>query len=316
MPKLSVIVPCYNAERYIPDCLESIGRQTVGSYEIVFINDGSRDGTADILDGIAAVRPDVKVVHKPNGGVSSARNAGLDVASGEWITFVDVDDKIKPDAFEHMLGVAAADDDAVFAGFEIYHNGILSNRIPPYKCRSLDNIAMAAELFAPSDYTYQGFICSKLYRRDIIEKNKIRFVEGIKYNEDRLFTFTYLAYAGKGTYTTKPVYEYYLHGANAMAAVEGPGFTNFESDLDAFVEMSRIAPLYNSQMIVNLVRRGTLVSYRWNRRLNRQYGANCAETNRRLRKKLFSVAPKSFLIRFRLAELKGAMFSRIKNILR
>lgn len=103
MPQISVIVPVYNAERYLHRCVDSILSQTFSNFELLLINDGSKDSSGAICDEYAAKDPRVRVFHKENGGVSSARNLGLDNACGEWIAFVDSDDWISENYLESML---------------------------------------------------------------------------------------------------------------------------------------------------------------------------------------------------------------------
>ena len=101
MTEISVIVPVYNAEKYLPRCLRSIQEQTIfDQLEVVLIDDGSTDGSGELCDDFAARHANARVLHKENGGVSSARNAGLDVATGAFIGFVDSDDFIRRDAME------------------------------------------------------------------------------------------------------------------------------------------------------------------------------------------------------------------------
>ncbi|MDE6339933.1 MAG: glycosyltransferase [Muribaculaceae bacterium] len=294
MPIVSVIVPCYNGERWIRRCIASVLKQTIQDIEVIVVNDGSVDDTMSILAELQNLDSRVKVIDKVNGGVSSARNLGLLSAQGEWITFVDVDDEIVVDGIAKMLNLVTDDTEIVFAGYT--KNGNIMHRGGDRTILS-SNLALAKELFAPTDYPYLGNPWGKLFLRSIIEKHNIRFNESIKYNEDRLFTFKYLSYVKQGIYTTEPVYEYYLHGENAMAAIHGPNYWKFETDLDAFVEMNKIAPAYHSSEIIQLVRMGTIESYQWNLNLNIKYDNNNKATNRRLKKKLLSAMPRGFLFK-------------------
>lgn len=106
--KISVIVPIYNVEPYLRKCLDSIRYQTHEDMEVILVDDGSADGCAAICDAYAAMDERFQVIHKPNGGVASARNAGLDAATGEWIGFVDPDDYIEQDMYEYLLNHAMA----------------------------------------------------------------------------------------------------------------------------------------------------------------------------------------------------------------
>lgn len=103
-PRISIIVPIYHCESFLPKCLDSLTNQTYPNIEIILVDDGSTDCSADICDSYAARDSRIVVLHKQNGGVSSARNAGLAVATGEYITFVDADDWVAPDACEKMIG--------------------------------------------------------------------------------------------------------------------------------------------------------------------------------------------------------------------
>ena len=105
-PFLSVIVPVYNVESYLSRCVDSILVQKVDGMEIILVNDGSRDSSGTICDEYARKDSRIRVLHKENGGLSSARNAGLDICRGEYIAFVDSDDWIEPDAYEKMLKTA------------------------------------------------------------------------------------------------------------------------------------------------------------------------------------------------------------------
>lgn len=104
--KVSVIIPVYNIAQYLPSCLDSILAQTFTDFELLLINDGSTDATADICNRYSRIDSRIKVYHKPNGGVSSARNFGIEVADGEWIAFIDGDDYIVPDYLESLVGAS------------------------------------------------------------------------------------------------------------------------------------------------------------------------------------------------------------------
>lgn len=101
-PEISIIVPIYNVEKYLPKCIESILSQTFTNFELILVNDGSKDRSGIICDEYASKDNRIKVIHKENGGVSSARNSGVDLASGKYIGFVDPDDYIKKDMYERL----------------------------------------------------------------------------------------------------------------------------------------------------------------------------------------------------------------------
>lgn len=105
-PTISVIVPVYNVEKYLPKCIDSIIDQTYGKLDIILVNDGSSDGSSQICDEYAKKDRRIRVIHKNNGGLSSARNAGLDVANGQFIAFLDSDDWIEPEMYEVLLNLS------------------------------------------------------------------------------------------------------------------------------------------------------------------------------------------------------------------
>lgn len=107
MPKVSVIVPVYNAEKYLQECVDSILRQTLADLELILVDDGSTDSSPALCDRYAEQDARVKVIHKPNGRAASARNAGIRAASGDYVAFVDSDDWVSPEMYEKMLGTGA-----------------------------------------------------------------------------------------------------------------------------------------------------------------------------------------------------------------
>lgn len=106
MPKFSIIIPVYNAARYLRECLDSVVAQTYTDFEVICVDDGSTDGSGAILDEYAAKDRHFRVIHQPNAGAWAARNAALEVAQGEWITFVDADDRIRPGWLENAMALA------------------------------------------------------------------------------------------------------------------------------------------------------------------------------------------------------------------
>ena len=102
-PLLSVIIPVYNVEDYVARCVDSVLNQTYGNLEVILVDDGAKDSSGDICDTLALKDSRVRVIHKENGGLSSARNVGLDMATGEYITFVDSDDWLEADGYEHLM---------------------------------------------------------------------------------------------------------------------------------------------------------------------------------------------------------------------
>lgn len=287
MPSISIIIPCYNSASFLEQCLNSIRTQSFSDFEVFMINDGSSDTTGLIIDNFRDKDHRFKAIHKQNGGVSSARNEGLRAASGEWICFVDSDDTLKPDALKKMFSLTGNDCDIVVAGYETFNNKPF--KLPPNKTSIKSNVELALELFMPSDYKYLGYPWAKLFRRSVITDKNLFFDEALLYNEDRLFNLNFLLHAKKGAYTTEPVYNYYIRDNGAMASIKGPSYWKFETDLDAFIKMNDTARLLGSANLAELIRRQTYWSYQYNRHLNKIYGNNSSQTNRRLKSKIRTV---------------------------
>ena len=129
---ISIIVPVYKVEQYLEKCVNSISAQTYSNLEIILVDDGSPDKCGDICDSLAKKDNRIKVIHKPNGGLSSARNAGIDIASGQYIGFVDSDDSIEPYMYEKLLELIKHDSTklAVCAVNYVYEDGKKVNKTP------------------------------------------------------------------------------------------------------------------------------------------------------------------------------------------
>ena len=238
-PKISIIVPVYNTEKYLRQCVDSILNQSFKDFELLLIDDGSKDASGTICDEYATKDKRVRVWHQENQGVSVARNVGLEHAQGEWIYFPDSDDIIVEDAFETMIKMVSDSVDYVMCGYEVYdENGNCTYAITERNQRVITREEALVEMFAPTDYRYQGYLWNKLFRASIIKDNHLRFVKGIKFNEDRLYDVEYLCrIKGNVVYSTTPVYQYIERSNSAMSSLTQRFNPYFLTDLDAFVKM-------------------------------------------------------------------------------
>ena len=242
-PKISIIVPVYNTEKYLRHCLDSILNQSFQDFELLLIDDGSKDRSGKICDEYAEKDKRISVWHQENQGVSVARNVGLEHAQGEWIYFPDSDDIVIENALEIMMKMCVEDIDYVMCGYEVYdENGNCSYAIPERQERVISREDALMEMFAPTDYRYQGYLWNKLFKASIIRDNNLRFVKGIKFNEDRLYNVEYLCCIIKGNvaYTTVPVYHYVERSSSAMASLSQRFNPAFITDLEAFVKMGDV----------------------------------------------------------------------------
>ena len=193
MPKVSIIIPAYNAEKVLARCLDSVLAQTFTDFELLVMDDGSKDGTAALCDAYAAKDARVRVVHKQNSGVSDTRNQALNLATGEYLQFLDADDWITPEAT--ALYVHAAEEnraDLVISDFYRVVDGWTARKgsIDEEGVLSREEFA-ACMAKSPADY-YYGVIWNKFYRRELVEKYKLRMDEKLRWCEDFIFNLEYI----------------------------------------------------------------------------------------------------------------------------
>ncbi|MBE6453854.1 MAG: glycosyltransferase [Alphaproteobacteria bacterium] len=180
MSKISVIVPVYNVEQYLPQCLDSIINQTYKNLEIICVDDGSPDNSGKILDEYAKKDKRIKVIHQENGGLSVARNTGLDNATGEWVSFIDSDDYIALDFYENLISAAnKSDTDVVQCGHSVFSTQI--DKTFSYKSKIVEGFVNIIKNLK------RGYVWNKLWKRELIESNNLRFYPKI-YIEDILFS--------------------------------------------------------------------------------------------------------------------------------
>lgn len=186
-PLISVIIPAYNAQRWIMQSCASVMAQTYQNLELIVVNDGSGDGTYGILEEIAKDHSAVRVIHKENGGVCRARNTGLDAAQGDYVAFLDADDLMVPDALEKLYGAIQAHDADISVGWKtnMRSNGELLGC--PYQRESYVLSGTQGLEYSLTDHPSMYAVWGKLYRRSLIED--IRFVEGKRIHEDSFFVF-------------------------------------------------------------------------------------------------------------------------------
>ena len=211
-PLISIIVPIYNVEKYLSKCIESILEQTYTNFELILVNDGSPDKCGRICNEYAKKDSRIKVIHKKNGGLSSARNIGIDVAKGEYLGFVDSDDYIEPYMYEYLLK-AALDNECSLSVCNInyvFEDGKILNKVTNASDEVLNFVEAITEM-----NTYKKFdmgAWSKLYKKDLFKN--IRFPEG-KLSEDFYIMYKIFDRAQKVAYVSTPCYNY-LQRANSI----------------------------------------------------------------------------------------------------
>lgn len=241
--KFSIIVPAYNAEKYLRECLDSLSRQSYEGFEVIIIDDGSTDQTSDICSKYADKDAKFRVIKKKNGGVSSARNLGLENANGEWVLFLDSDDILLPSSLE-FLGKSIDDNPSsvmhIWGWQEFSDEGRTREMFFSDLSSQVSVRDIRKRLFKGDPY--MGYVWNKAFKRDLI--GHIRFAEDIKYNEDRLFVFEYLTelLLNNGvTCVNERLYQYRVHNDSAMSQFESVLSYDLLTDLEAFQRMAVIA---------------------------------------------------------------------------
>ena len=211
LPLISVIVPVYKVENYLDKCIRSITEQTYRNLEIILVDDGSPDRSGAICDAWAERDGRIKVIHKENGGGGLARNVALDASAGALIAFVDSDDYIAADMFEHLYGLMDGDVDIVECAYveTIGDDVDFSEGSGSVTAYSKED-AMAAHI---QDTVFRQLIWNKLYRRKVVQD--VRFPVGTKI-DDEFFTYQVLGNAGKLVLSDRVCYAYRQQPSSIM----------------------------------------------------------------------------------------------------
>lgn len=214
---ISIIIPVYNSEKYLVCCLEHIINQTYQNIEIILIDDGSKDGSSKICDEYARKDKRIKVIHKQNNGAAAARNTGLDIASGEYIAFVDSDDYIELNMYQEMMKVNQQYDcDLVLC--DCYKENESTKIIFTHDIREgyYDKDMLYKEYFPTLlmtnsvDYPPTISNCVCLFKRKLIEENNLRYKEGMRFSEDLLFGSQAAYYTSSFYYMKNKAFYHYV----------------------------------------------------------------------------------------------------------
>ena len=222
--KISVILPCYNVEKYLSACLDSLMAQSMRDFEVILVDDGSRDHSLAVARRYAERDDRIQVFSQANQGVSAARNLGLSHATGEWVTFVDGDDELPPDAFETLLSGAAEKVDMVVCPHETFDEQGHVRPVWPdthWPRKQGERKKHAAALRLIEGDCVLNIMCGKLIRRALIERERLRLVSGLKMAEDALFNLEAVLCAREIAYVHRIAYRYRLHAASATGSRQG-----------------------------------------------------------------------------------------------
>lgn len=209
---LSVIVPAFNAIDYLEDCITSIIGGSYRNFEIILIDDGSTDGTSELCDSLKEKYAEIRVFHTENHGISSARNLGLENAAGKFIGFVDSDDTVSPNMFEALVHAMISGVQLAACQFVRCVRNVVPNAdTEPLQYITTNQVGAAAHILRGS---YGPYVWNKLYRKDILDANSIRFLINSQGAEDQFFNASYLQYCEKATFLNQKMYNYITTGGS------------------------------------------------------------------------------------------------------
>ena len=234
-PLISIIVPVYNVEKYLPRCLDSIGSQTYPNWECILVNDGSSDSSGAICDEYAQKHSRFIVYHKNNGGVSSARNLGLEKMKGEWCTFVDADDVLLHNALDTYVSYISDEIDNVLASYMRVSDDLKVLEKSENEFHDVIDYESALKDFYQSKIgMFNGFIWNRLFRSSVIKNKRIRFNEKIYIKEDGLFIVEFLCASKRSVYQTSNVIYYYVQNESSVMNRLSDSFNpKYFTDIDA-----------------------------------------------------------------------------------
>ncbi len=257
-PLISIIIPVYNAEKYLRQCLDSVVAQTYTNWECLLIDDGSKDSSGAICDEYAEKDSRFRVFHKENGGVSSARNLGIEKAKGEFIAFYDSDDTIPFDSLKVLyLSLSNSKRDSVVGNYKKVYSEekkLCSNTFEENSERLVEDVLKLFFVY-PRDM-FQGYLWNRLFYKKVIADNDIRFNESIKYKEDGLFLVSYILKSGKPVVCVPDiVYNYYVRENSAMGILNKSFSKDYFTNLDArLLILNEIRDSKCSKEIVDLAK--------------------------------------------------------------
>ena len=208
MDKVSIILPVYNVERYLPKCIESLLIQQYGNLEILLVDDGSTDASGDICDYYSKEDIRIQVIHQKNAGVAAARNTGIKKATGKYVCFIDADDWVPKDAIYFMVNGICENNADICVGsiVRIFPQTKITMAVTDKLVLISDLGKVAEEIFRKDSPLV--YLAAKLYRMDIIRKFSLKYDESMKIFEDACFVFSYLNYCNSIRFISENVYFY------------------------------------------------------------------------------------------------------------
>jgi glycosyltransferase involved in cell wall biosynthesis len=250
-PKISVIIPVYNTEKYLQRCIESVLKQTFDNFELLLINDGSIDNSGLVCNKYAEQDTRVRVFHKENGGVSTARNFGIEQARGKYITFVDSDDWVEEKFLSSFFisGNEYLEKTFVICGI-LKDSKHTSNILHTIESNSVEKENFNSLFLDYNLYKY-GYAVAKLYNNRILQNYNIRFNKKLSNTEDLLFMLEYIQYIDKVQFLSSFLYHYVDYDDHLSLSKK---YYSYDAEYEAFNELktitTRLSENFNLSTIV------------------------------------------------------------------
>lgn len=238
---ITIIIPFYNSEKYIENCLYSVINQSYTNLEIILINDGSTDNSGNICKRIKDNR--IKYIDKINEGVSKSRNLGIKLSSGEYLCFIDSDDYIEKDYIQQFINHIKNDINIYIQGMNIIKNGIKC--VHNYANLGRQNIY---SIFKKNKLSHNGFACGKLYKKSFLISNNILFNANIKFSEDLIFILSCLIHTDSIYYIDSNSYNYIIRNNSASCKIY-----SFEAEYECYSTFKELLNNLSSTYKLNLI---------------------------------------------------------------
>ncbi|ASS63672.1 Putative glycosyltransferase EpsH [Bacillus velezensis] len=281
-PKMSVIIPVYNGEKYLCDCIDSVIGQTLKNIEVLVVDDGSTDATRNILRYYSTIDERVKPIYQANQGPGTARNTALKQARGEYVAFIDSDDWIEPEAYAIMYEAARENNaDIVFTDMRWDYEDETKSYTKSYSAKANEPIGRA-EIKATilTDFLYNGSYggVGKVIRRSVLDTHNITFPDGKYLGEDWLFNMDAFTYCRTAYYIDKPLYHYRQINDGSLMREYNPELFDSYIDSDTLERYAKRWGLYSEKVAVDLARRKCYIAV--NGCIQNEFKSGCRKTVR------------------------------------
>lgn len=249
IPKISLVIPVYNVEKFIKKALDSVLDQTFKDYEVIMVNDGSTDNSLNILKDYANKYENFHLVDQNNCGQGKARNNAIKVAKGEYIAFLDSDDFLAPDFFEVLYKNATKNDaDISCCNYYLYYDKSCKKVYMPFTAKTgiYSNQVALKKLIL--DTTFHFFLWNKLFKRSLFTENNVTFYD--MYFEDVATCPKLFYYANKVAFENKPLYYYRRHSGSTLSLIDAPKTNDFIKSLGIIRNFLEEKNIYNKYKVV------------------------------------------------------------------